>query len=197
MSKGKGKKAAAKDKKPTEEAQAQGGGGFTPKQYHVEWIPQSKIIPYAKNARKNDQTVPYLVNAIRRFGFRVPLVIDSRNIIVCGHTRLKAAEIVGTKLLPKLPCVRAEDLTDAQIKAFRIADNKIQELSSWDFDTLVEEMKKLGDEFGEGLIDFGFAENGAEINPDQFFDPEGEQGKAPKHYRIVCPSCGKRIVVEG
>jgi len=191
----------ASNKKPDAGEQAQTTkpdkpGAFKVKEWHIEWVPTAKITPYEKNARINDQTIPYLINAIRRFGFKVPLVIDARNIIVCGHTRLKAAESIGLK---KLPCVRASDLTDAELKAFRLADNKIQELSEWNFGMLVEELKRLGQDFDGQMVDFGFAENGAEFDPDAMFDDENASKKEakPKHYRVTCPGCNREIIIEG
>ena len=84
------------------------------------------IKPYENNARKNDEAVQYVAESIREFGFRVPIVIDKNNVIVCGHTRYKASKELG---LEKVPCVVADDLTDEQIRAFRLADNKVAEFS--------------------------------------------------------------------
>lgn len=98
---------AGKDKKA-----AQGKA----KEWQVEWLEINSLNPYENNARKNDATIPYLKNSIQRFGFRVPLVIGKGNVVVCGHPRLKAALELG---MEKLPCVRADDLTDAELKAFR------------------------------------------------------------------------------
>ena len=100
----------------------------------------SELIPYANNPRKNDKAVEAVANSISEFGFKVPLVIDKNNVIVCGHTRLKAAEKLG---LDEVPCVIADDLTEEQIKAFRLADNKVSEASDWDWDKLNEELDGL------------------------------------------------------
>ena len=126
------------------------------KEWNVVWKDPNELTPYAKNARKNDATVPYLVNSIKRFGFRVPLVIDKAGIVVCGHTRLKAALNIG---MEKVPCVVADDLTEAEIKAFRLADNKIAELSDWDFEALDLELEDVKIDFDGDMIDFGFCEN--------------------------------------
>ena len=108
------------------------------------------IKPYEKNPRKNDSAVDAVANSISQFGFRVPVVIDKDNVIVCGHTRYKAAKKLG---LDKVPCVVADDLTDEQIKAYRLADNKVSELAEWDIDLLGEELDGI---FDIDMSDFGF-----------------------------------------
>jgi hypothetical protein len=95
---------------------------------------------YEKNPRKNDSAVEYVANSIKEFGFKVPCVIDKNDVIVCGHTRVKAAERLGIK---EIPCIIADDLTDEQIKMFRIADNSVASKSQWDFDLLREEVLEL------------------------------------------------------
>lgn len=79
-----------------------------------------ELIPYEKNPRKNDEAVKYVKASIEQFGFKVPIVIDANNIIVAGHTRLKAAKELGMK---EVPCIVADDLTPEQVRAFRLADN--------------------------------------------------------------------------
>ena len=108
------------------------------------------IKPYEKNPRKNDSAVDAVTNSIREFGFKVPVVIDKDGVIVCGHTRYKAAKKLGLKAVP---CVIADDLTDEQIKAYRLADNKVSELAEWDIDLLGEELDGI---FDIDMSDFGF-----------------------------------------
>lgn len=98
-----------------------------------------ELIPYEKNPRKNDAAVEYVTNSIKEFGFKVPIVIDKNGVIVCGHTRYKAAQRLRLKTVP---CIIADDLNDEQIKAFRLADNKVSEKSEWDFDLLYEELRE-------------------------------------------------------
>jgi site-specific DNA-methyltransferase (adenine-specific) len=140
---------------PTKKEKAKSKPDAKPKakEWNVVWKDPNELTPYEKNARKNDATVPYLVNSIKRFGFRVPLVIDAKGVVVCGHTRLKAALNMGMK---KVPCVVADDLTNAEIKAFRLADNKIAEMSGWDFEALDLELEELKIDFDGDMIDFGF-----------------------------------------
>ena len=106
--------------------------------------------PYEKNPRKNTKAVKYVANSIEQFGFKVPLVIDKDNIVVCGHTRLLASKKLGLK---EVPCIIADDLSEEELKAFRLADNKVSEKSEWDFDLLNEEMDDL---IAFDFEDFGF-----------------------------------------
>ena len=110
----------------------------------------TEIKPYEKNPRKNDNAVDAVANSISQFGFKVPVVIDKDGVIVCGHTRYKAAKKLG---LDSVPCVVASDLTDEQIKAYRLADNKVSELAEWDIDLLGEELDGI---FDIDMTDFGF-----------------------------------------
>lgn len=100
------------------------------------------IHPYEKNPRKNDDAVKYVAESIKQFGFKVPIVIDSEGVIVAGHTRYKAAKKLK---MTDVPCIVADDLTEEQIKAFRLADNKVSEKAEWDFDLLSSELEDLFD----------------------------------------------------
>ncbi len=98
------------------------------------------LTPYANNPRNNDAAVRAVAASIREFGFKVPIVIDSNNVIVAGHTRHRAAQLLQ---LETVPCIRADDLTDEQVQAFRLADNKTAELAEWDDDKLAVELAQL------------------------------------------------------
>lgn len=110
----------------------------------------NKIIPYEKNPRSNDEAVKFVKNSIKKFGFKQPIIIDKDSVIVCGHTRHKAAVELG---LNEVPCIYADDLTDEQIRAFRVADNKVSEKAKWNIKLLQEEIRCLP-EFN--FTDFGF-----------------------------------------
>lgn len=110
------------------------------------------IKPYEKNPRKNDNAVDAVANSISQFGFKNPIVIDGNNVIICGHTRYKAAKKLGLEVVP---CVVADDLTEEQIKAYRLADNKVSELAEWDFNILGDELESI---FDIDMTDFGFDE---------------------------------------
>ena len=98
--------------------------------------------PYANNPRHNAKAVPAVKESILKFGFKVPIVIDKNNIIVCGHTRFYASKEIG---LETVPCIVADDLTDEQINAFRLVDNRVSEFADWNFDKLAEELSDLQD----------------------------------------------------
>ena len=112
------------------------------------------IQPYDRNPRLNDNAVAAVAESLRQFGFRQPIVIDPAGVIICGHTRWKAAQELG---LTKVPVHIATDLTDEQIRAYRIADNKTGELAEWDFEILPIEIEEL--QGGEmDMSDFGFGD---------------------------------------
>lgn len=100
------------------------------------------LIPYENNPRNNDEAVEPVANSIKEFGFKVPIIIDKENVIVAGHTRYKAAIKLG---LEKVPCIIADDLTEEQIRAFRLADNKTGEIADWDYNILNFEMENIFD----------------------------------------------------
>lgn len=121
----------------------------------------SEIKPYEKNPRKNDNAVEYVANSIKEFGFKVPIVIDKDGVIVAGHTRYKASKKLG---LEKVPCIIADDLTPEQIKAYRLADNKVSEKSEWDFDLLEGELSEILN-INMELFDFNKLGSGEGENP--------------------------------
>ena len=152
-----------------------------------------ELKPYENNPRNNDEAVEILAKSIKDFGFKNPIVIDREKIIICGHTRLKAAKLLG---LEKIPCVMADDLTPEQIKAFRLADNKISELSSWDFEKLEVEIGALSD-LSVDMSAFAFDMNvlkdteqklnaGKELAAENFADDK---------FNCECPKCGFKFNV--
>lgn len=144
---------------------------------------------YDKNPRRNDEAVEYVANSIREFGFKVPVVIDNRNTIVCGHTRVKAAVKLG---MDEVPCIVADDLTPAQIKAFRLADNKVGELAMWDWDLLSDEMEEL-DELGVDMSDFGFLSLDDEDEPQEA--PQDLSDEVKEVYEVII-ECGSELEQE-
>ena len=134
-----------------------------------------EVRPYEKNPRRNDDAVQYVAESIRQFGFKVPLVIDHEGVIVAGHTRWKAAKKLGLKTVP---CIIADDLTEEQVKAFRLADNKVSEKAEWDFDLLAGELDELID-FDMSV--FGFEEVTTEAETEVVEDDfEAELPEEPK-----------------
>lgn len=118
----------------------------------MQYMNVNDLVPYARNPRQNDHAVDALAESIKAFGFKVPIIVDGSNVIVTGHTRLKAAKQLG---MTEVPVVVANDLTEEQVKAFRLADNKVSEASEWDEALLELEMMEL-EEFDMTL--FGFEE---------------------------------------
>ena len=104
----------------------------------LENWPIKKVKPYDRNPRRNDNAVDAVAASIREFGFRQPIVVDRDGVIIVGHTRLKAAKKLGMK---EVPVLVADDLTEEQVKAYRLADNKAGELAGWDFAELEEELE--------------------------------------------------------
>lgn len=135
-----------------------------------------EIIPYINNPRVNDNAVDKVAASIKAFGFKVPCVISSDNVIVTGHTRIKAAKKLG---METVPCIIADDLTDDQIKAFRLVDNKVAEFSEWDFE-------KLEIEF-EGLADFDLEDFGFQVDFDEKDeDTEIIEDEVPEEVETRC-----------
>ena len=122
------------------------------KNLNVKMMPIGDVVPYEKNPRLNDQAVDAVASSIREFGFKVPIVVDSKGVVVSGHTRLKAAKTLG---LDEVPVIVADDLDDTKIKAFRLADNKVAELADWDESLLIKELEELDDlNYDMGQFDF-------------------------------------------
>ena len=137
--------------------------------------------PYENNPRFNDDAVEQVAKSIKEFGFKVPMVIDKNGTIITGHTRYKAAIELGLK---EVPCIIADDLTEEQIKAFRLADNKVSEKANWNFELLDEELKDI---LNIDMKDFGF-EN-IEIDWDNVPELTETNYEEPEHNMLECPHC--------
>jgi ParB-like chromosome segregation protein Spo0J len=107
---------------------------------HVELWSVDRIRPYENNPRRNDQAVDAIAASIREFGFRQPIVVDADGVIIAGHTRYKAARLLG---LAEVPVHVAEGLSPEQVKAYRLADNATGEKAEWDFELLPVELSDL------------------------------------------------------
>ena len=132
------------------------------------------IKPYEKNPRKNDSAVDAVASSISQFGFKNPIVVDGNNVIICGHTRYKAAKKLG---LDSVPCVVASDLTEEQIKAYRLADNKVSELAEWDIDLLGEEL--------DGIFDIDMSDFGFDLSEDEEEETEVIEDEVPEEVEPV------------
>lgn len=135
---------------------------------NVQQVKIEKVKPYDKNPRKNKAAVDYVANSIKEFGFQQPIVVDKDMVVIAGHTRLKAAKKLKLK---EVPVVIADNLTEEQVKAYRLADNKTAEKAEWDFDLLTDELLSLQEldfdmeQFG---FDFDFSEDEEAVEDDNW-----------------------------
>ena len=164
------------------------------------------LIPYENNPRVNNKAVNAVANSIKEFGMKNPIIIDRNNVVVAGHTRLSALQKLG---IDEAPCVVAEDLTEEQIKAFRIADNSTAQLAEWDYDKLMSELETVGlDMTGFGLNDQleeinKRVEEERQIKEDNY-DFEQEVGERVKRgdvwglgrHRLICGDSTKQKDIE-
>jgi len=153
-------------------------------------MPIEQIKPYKKNPRKNEKAVPEVVKSLKEFGFRQPLVVDSSMVLIVGHTRLLAAKELG---LAKVPVHIASTLTPAQVRAYRIADNRSHDKSEWDVTLLNEELGELfemDEKFDIEFMDFG------DFGPGEEKEKEIKEGSKEldeeefSEFDHKCPKCG-------
>ena len=162
----------------------------------IQHWPLDRFIEYARNPRRNDHAVPAIAAAIREFGFRVPILAKSDGLVVDGHLRLKAARQLG---LETVPVALADDLTDTQVKAFRLSVNRMAELADWDEDLLRLELQDLASlDFDLSLVGFDGEELARLLDGE---DDQGDQPDSPDEFKEVdedidteheCPKCGYR-----
>jgi ParB-like chromosome segregation protein Spo0J len=161
----------------------------------MEQIATEKLIPYARNSRTHSEAqVAQIAGSIREFGFTNPVLIDGQDGIIAGHGRVMAARALG---LAEVPCIRLGHLTDAQKRAYVIADNKLALNAGWDDEMLLLEIGELQDDgFDVGLLGFEDAEIDALMGAADFApDSENEQGKLDElsPQWVSCPNCGKEF----
>lgn len=118
------------------------------KKLMIEYIKVENLNEYVNNPRDNEKAVEFVAESIKEFGFKNPIIIDQENVIVAGHTRLKASKVLGLK---EVPCIRVHDLTEEQIKAFRLADNKTAEFAEWNEEKLQAELENLSQYMMEAM----------------------------------------------
>ena len=160
----------------------------------IEYLKLSKLKPYEKNPRNNADAVDAVANSIKSFGFRSPIVLDKNNVIICGHTRYAASKKLKLK---EVPCVYADDLTDEQINAYRLADNKTAELAEWDIQLLDEELSDILD---IDMTDFGFLDvDTDDTTEDAFVDdraPSCQHNVFENQELLQFPGIGKYDIPE-
>ena len=146
----------------------------------VEYLSPGELHPYPLNAKiHTPEQVKRIAESIKQFGFKQPIVIDRDNVVIIGHGRLFAAKEL---MLDSVPVVRADDLTEDQVKALRLADNKTNE-SEWDFGKLEEELAAL-DIAGIDMDQFGFADS--EVDFPENLDAE-EETEHKIHVKLTFP----------
>lgn len=137
----------------------------------VKEVEIGKLKEYPNNPRRNEAAVKPVANSLKKFGFLNPIIVNKDMVILAGHTRLKAAKEDG---LEKVPVIVVDDMTEAQEKAFRLADNRVAELSTWDEEKLKEEMAALDE---DDWSEFGVSDR--ELKK---YEPDTDE--------LVCPKCG-------
>lgn len=142
-------------------------------QIKITYKPLDKIQYYDNNPRRNEKAVKAVKKSIKEFGFLNPIIIDKDNVIIAGHTRFLAAQQLG---IENVPCIIADDLTEEQVTAFRLADNRVAEIATWDKDKLHAELAELKDIFD--MTEFGFKSDDEVLK---------EKLKGTGH---KCPKCG-------
>lgn len=144
-------------------------------------VPLRELKPYENNPRQNTQAVEAVARSIEEFGFKVPLVVSKDLVIVAGHTRMLAAELLG---MTEVPCIKADDLTDEQARAFRLADNKTAEMAGWSFSELDVELTDISID----MTQFGFTQH-EHVDLDALFGDEPINAGGGKIYH--CENCGE------
>ena len=145
---------------------------------------------YENNPRLNDNAVDYVANSIKEFGFKIPCLITGTGEVICGHTRIKAALKLGMK---EVPCIVADDLTEEQVKAFRLVDNQTASIAEWDFEALENELSGI---MNINMDDFGFDllfQDESSKEKKQKLDQGGEidiNDYADDKFECTCPKCG-------
>lgn len=172
---------------------------------NITWLNIDQVKPYEKNAKKHpDEQVKWIANSLQRFGWKQPLVIDKDGVVVVGHGRLLAAKQIG---MDTVPCIYADDLTEEEIKAYRLADNKTNE-SEWDDELLELELDELEELPDIDMSDFGFelsdgGAESAEVSDDNYdgIVPEEPRAKVGDIYRLgnhrlICGDSTDKAVID-
>jgi len=156
----------------------------------LEWRAIERVIPYARNPRLiTDSAIGKVAASIKEFGFKQPIVVDQEGVIVVGHTRLAAAQRLG---LERVPVLVADDLSPAQVKAYRLADNRTGQEATWDMELLDIELEDLaGLDVDLSLTGFDGPEiEGMKFDPPEF--PEYGEDAADGVEYLECPECGHK-----
>ncbi|MCR1522300.1 ParB N-terminal domain-containing protein [Clostridioides difficile] len=156
----------------------------------VVYLNLEDIKPYQNNPRNNEQAIEKVVNSIKKFGFNNPITVDKNYVIVTGHTRYEASKILNLK---QVPCLVLKDLTEEEIRAYRLADNKTGEFSDWEFDKLTKELAEI-ENIDMSTLGFNIQmfEDLGVLDSDFILDEELEE-KEKKGKSVKCPCCGEEF----
>ncbi|SFE90150.1 ParB N-terminal domain-containing protein [Peptostreptococcus sp. D1] len=156
----------------------------------LQIINVTEIIPYENNPRINDHAIDKVIESIKEFGFTNPILLDKDNVIIAGHTRYEAALRLNYS---QVPCIYLNNLSEEQVKAYRLVDNKTSEFAEWDFDKLMQELDKINDIDLEmyNLNSINFDE--LNLTDEDFIKDEPLKTKEKEKQIIYCPSCNEKI----
>ena len=172
-------------------------------EHNIVYLTLDEIKPYDNNPRNNTEAVKQVKKSLRDFGFQNPIIVDKDMVIICGHTRYEAAKELK---LESVPVIIADELTEQQVKAFRLVDNKTAEYAEWDYDKLMEEIANITD-FDMGEYEFNLIEEEDDLEKiveDTPPDPELEEEAISKpgdiyilgNHRLMCGDSTKEADVE-
>ena len=155
----------------------------------IEDVDLDLIKPYFRNPRVPNESPHVVAESIKRYGFNVPIVVDQKNVIICGHTRYRAARILGLK---KAPVIKV-DLNEKLVRQYRIADNKSSEMARWDTKALKAELEVMG-KINEVRELFGTPEWDAllKIEPEAPKPKEQLPAEYTENFDVMCPNCGQQ-----
>lgn len=155
----------------------------------VESWPIDTVVPYARNPRVNDGSVAAVAASLKEFGWRQPIVVDEEGVVIVGHTRLKAARMLG---MTDVPVHVAKGLTPQQVKAYRIADNSAGSPSQWDVELLRLEVDDIGSALDLSTFNMDFFDHfeGSDAPRERPLDDGGDDNDEPRN---ECPKCGHRF----
>ena len=175
---------------------------------NIEMVHPDSLVPYKQNPRKvGEEAISALADSIKNYGFRQPIVVDAKNIVVAGHTRLLAAIKLNLK---SVPVTRADDLSPEKIRQYRLVDNRLAELTGWDMHKLADEIREIDNSVDIPGFDARELEelrkldtlhitrdvNGYDIK--HASQKESNRFKAREKHEedIVCPGCGHVFVIQ-
>ncbi len=154
----------------------------------IEYWPIEKLLPYARNPRKNDHAVQRGASFIKEFGFSVPVLVQSDGTIIDGHLRLKCAKRLG---MTEVPVTVRDDMTEAQIKAFRLSVNRFAELADWDDEMLKLELEELDNlQYDIELLDFKMQLDDDKITESNITGSKELNESDFSQFEHQCPKCG-------